>query len=379
MHVSSPLQLAEFILPYLLLFAAPSIMALATSPPRHQVAIRNPLLVLFFSGLVLFIGLRFWVGGDWEPYLKRLVGAEEMTFWDAVTGRDPAYQALTWISSHAGLWIYGVNTACALIFCWGLGSICQRQPNPWLAVAVAIPFFVIVVGMGYTRQSVAVGLVMVAFARVSDGRVWQAIGFVLIGAVFHKSAPIVLPFIVLAHWRDPRIRALFIFAAGVLCSIALWAEWSRIQQLYLEDGTNSKGTLVRLLMNVLPALAFLVLRRRMGFGAAEERLWFWVSLATLVVPLTLAFAPASTPVDRAAVYLIPLQIAVLSRLPYALPAPPRLTVAAIIAYSLLVMLVWLGGSHYSAWWFPYQNALLNPGDTPLWVELGLKPSLFWER
>ena len=34
----------------------------------------------------------------------------------------------------------------------------RRQPMPWLGLLVAIPYLVIVVGMGYSRQAIALGL-----------------------------------------------------------------------------------------------------------------------------------------------------------------------------------------------------------------------------
>ncbi len=44
----------------------------------------------------------------------------------------------------------------------GLVQFCRKQPLPWLALAVAAPFIIIVVGMGYTRQSVALGFILLS-------------------------------------------------------------------------------------------------------------------------------------------------------------------------------------------------------------------------
>ena len=43
---------------------------------------------------------------------------------------------------------------------------CLAQADPWLSVLIAIPYMVIVVAMGYTRQAVALGILMVGLAAV---------------------------------------------------------------------------------------------------------------------------------------------------------------------------------------------------------------------
>lgn len=379
MHVEDPWQLATLMAPYLSLLAIPVFAAAATAP---YAPLRRPvslvLYYMFICGLVAFVGLRFWVGGDWEPYLLRLGDVSDVSFWEAASRRDPAYQALTWLSHQLGLWIYGVNVVCAAIFSVGLGLFCQKLSRPWLALAVAVPFLIVVVGMGYTRQSAAIGLVLAAFALLAERKIVWAILLVGIATTFHRSAPIALPFIVAAYWDNSRVRlalgaVIFFLAIGIAV-----LEWPRIERFYIARDLSSAGTVIRLAMNAIPAFIFLVFRKRFALNKIEDRLWFWVSIAAIVMPLALTVAPSNTLVDRAALYLIPLQLAVLSRLPDITPWP-TLTTIVILGYSFVVMTAWLGLSHYSAWWFPYQNALFNPGATPLWVELGLRETIFWRE
>jgi hypothetical protein len=76
----------------------------------------------------------------------------------------------------------------------------------------------------------------------------------------------------------------------------------------------------------------------------------------LFVPLLIVF-PSSTAVDRVALYWIPLQLFVLPRLPSALgnvEGKNILLVGSVLAYSALVLFVWLNYADTSSSWIPYK-------------------------
>ena len=82
---------------------------------------------------------------------------------------DPGYQALNWLVQEWNGEIWWVNSVSAAIFAWGLIRLCQNQPRPMLAVLVAVPYLIIVVAMGYTRQSIAIGILMAGLASLGRG------------------------------------------------------------------------------------------------------------------------------------------------------------------------------------------------------------------
>jgi hypothetical protein len=61
--------------------------------------------------------------------------------------------------------------------------------------------------------------------------------------------------------------------------------------------------------------------------------------------------PSSTAVDRLALYVMPLQIAVLSRFPL-LFGPAGTVIVAL--YSLAIEFVWLNFTTHARFWIPYQ-------------------------
>jgi hypothetical protein len=63
--------------------------------------------------------------------------------------------------------------------------------------------------------------------------------------------------------------------------------------------------------------------------------------------------PSSTAVDRMSLYIMPLQIAVLSRIPLALNSSFGGR-AVVLAYVALVEFVWLNFAQHARYWVPYQ-------------------------
>ena len=87
-----------------------------------------------------------------------------------------------------GAGIYGVNLLCAIIFLSGLFFFASQLPKPMLAIAVAFPYLILIVGMGYTRQSAGIGLVMASLIYFIRQENLKFILLVIAGALLHKSA-----------------------------------------------------------------------------------------------------------------------------------------------------------------------------------------------
>lgn len=348
--------------PYWLLFLVPAWLAITRLRPASIVgspARRWPRWWrVVFVLLVLMVGLRHEVGGDWDAYAEHIVDAGYQTLPEAAVTGDPAYNLLNWLAARTGLGPYFVNTVCAALFSWGLVVFCRAQPRPWLALTVAVPYLVTVVAMGYTRQGTAIGLAMLGLAALSERRLLRFVAFVALAAMFHKTAVILMPLAVLASSRHRLGTVFWVAVSSVVLFVLLLQEsvvW--FQTHYLEAEYESQGAAIRIAMNAIPAVLFLLLRRRYAMPQADRAFWTWMSLGALGFVGLLLLSPSSTAVDRLALYWIPLQLVVLSRLPDALGTPGGLNpvpVFGVVAYSAAVLFVWLFFAAHAYAWLPYQ-------------------------
>lgn len=314
-------------------------------------------VVLWFVGGVfaLAIGLRFQVGGDWGAYLRHFDKSAFLSFSDVFQGGDPGYYLVNWLVWNLDGNIYWVNLICGAVMMFGVIRFSLRQPLPWLAILVAVPYLLVVVAMGYTRQATALGFMLLGLVALGDKNLRWFVIWVLIGAAFHKSAVLMIPVAALASSGNRLLTAFWASLMALLGGyLFLLDSVDALWENYVEADYQSSGGLIRVLMNLVPALLFILFNKRMQLTSAEQRLWWWISVLCLVcIPLVVL---SSTATDRVALYLIPVQLFVFSRLHQITDDAfwRSMIVLGVVCYYGLVQFVWLNYAVHAHYWLPYQ-------------------------
>lgn len=322
------------------------------NPPDFRRA--RPLWLLGGLLIALMIGLRYQVGADWTAYDFIFSRTGGLDLWRAIGIGDPGFQALNWLVWHVGGEIYWVNLVCACLFTWGLFRLCRTQPDPWLAVLVAVPYMVIVVSC-YTRQGAALGILMAGLSSlIRGGSMLRFIVYVAFAATFHRTAIAILPLVVLAKPSSRFINLIGGIAAGyAFYNFFLADSMERFVENYIDREYSSQGAAIRLAIGLFAALLFFARRKRFEFSRFEDRIWFFFSIATFAALAFLVFTPSSTAVDRMSIYLMPLQLVILSRVPFVYTSR-YLGVALVGLYSFALQFVWLNFATHAKYWLPYQ-------------------------
>lgn len=342
----------------------PGVVGHPNSPQQNRSASIAPLIATLF--LIAVVGLRYQVGGDWHNYEVDFGRSQYETLGSLLSGpKEPGYALAVWLAARldSGIWL--VNLILAIPFCWGLMQLCRQQPNPWLALVVATPFLIIVIGMGFARQAAALGFLMAGLALFL--RTGSLSGFVLLclaGSLFHRTVLVFVPIILMATGRTTLVSALLCIGAAVLIYFTVFS--SSIEYYssgYLQNRFDAAGASVRVMMNILPAVLVLVAKDRFYRSPREKMVWKTFAILALLSGIALALVESSVVVDRLAMYLIPLQSFVLARLPVVASSSGYSSLAwrtAIIAYSAGVLWVWFNYGHYAGGWLPYRNYLSEP-------------------
>lgn len=333
-------------------FAAGSLLIRRPASRRRSGAY----LLMFGAVLIaLAIGLRYKVGADWETYKFLFSYARYADLGRVLRIGDPGYQLLNWAVQRISWEIWVVNLACGAIFASGLFRFARSQPDPWLVLVVAVPYLVVVVAMGYSRQAVAIGILMAGLAALQRGSsILRFALYVAAAALFHKTAVAVLPLVIFASQRSKMLNLVAGIAGSVLLyDIFLSSSVEGFVQNYIETEYNSQGALIRVVMNLVPAMALFMFGRRLQFSPVELRMWTYFALAAAAMPVVMALLPSTTVVDRLSLYLIPLQLAVLPRLTYLFHGR-NLGRCLIILYAVMVLYVWLNFAVHAEYWLPYR-------------------------
>ena len=350
--------------PYWFVFSLAALAALNSSP---QMRVRRdgtralrlePVWIAVIAILTLMMGFRYQVGGDWYAYVRVFEAARFMTLEVALAQGDPGYWSLNYYVAQFGGTLVGVNLWAALAFSTGVVVFCRSLPRPWLAFAVAFPYLILVVGMGYARQGIALGLVMIGLVALGRGRFVWFLFWVIIAALFHKTAVVMIALGAASVNRKRWLWLPIIGMAGVGAYLALLADdMDRLVAGYITASYESQGAMIRLGMNLVPAVLLLLLRRRFVVSDVEWRFWTVAALVSVALFAALMAGVPSTALDRLGLYLLPLQLFVFAHLPDALGrhgGRNTALVAAIIAFYALVLFVWLNFAANARGWIPYQ-------------------------
>jgi hypothetical protein len=372
---------------------------------------------LIFVLLLIFIGFRYQVGGDWKSYLKWYGQFQNAGFNEVLKNDSPAYTALNWVafwllkvlgvsdesSKHLG--IYFVNFVCALIFLKGLAGLIDKlsftlrvKPLMWIW---SYHYLIVAVAMGYTRQATALGCFMIGLkglwclkTSALDGTSHfkatslsvMALSF---APLFHFSI-IPLLMILATAWliyacpkKDdpmPKVKltviGLTLGVLGLLLFIQLAATGNLIYErigIYI-FGTHpyhSKGALPRLLITSGSALLILAFVKTPSLSQWLDpvfKTWapptkrFWILISMVGSVLFPAGFFWSTFADRFGLFFIPLQLLALTFLYSFISQKIKLKnllgllELGLILISGMLLWGWLQFSdHAQVAWLPYKN------------------------
>ena len=332
---------------------------------KGQVAVERMLYAVALVVTILMVGLRYRVGGDWATYEELYSDIALQPLSAAVTLAEPAYAVLNWLSAQADGGIYLVNLACATVFLLGLSTLLRKQPNPWLAMTVAVPYLVIVVGMGYTRQAAAIGILCWAISGAGRDRLLAVVAKVVLAALFHKTAILFLPILLAPIARRNALMGIFgVLAFALLALFVLRGSTDRLVTNYVNSDYQASGATIRIAMNVLAAMLFLVLRKTFDLSSAERLVWTILSGIAIASVVALLYSSSSVGVDRLSLFIIPLQVFVYGNLPATRLARRTsiLTTLAVLGYCCTVQYVYLAYGTFSYTWLPYRNIVLTSDD-----------------
>jgi hypothetical protein len=355
-------------IPYYFMFLIPAMLAIAAQPVSARNVdgtVRGSLdgtWMVVVAVLTLLIGLRFEVGGDWYNYLAHFNIMEGQNYAYVLTRSEFSHWAINKVMFDLGLGLTGVNLFYGLLFSVGLVAFSRVQPRPWLVIACAVPYLITVVGMGYSRQAVALGFVLLGLVSLRRGRFLRFGILVLAGATFHNSAALLIPVAGLTA-TGSRIKAIAMLGllSFVSYELLLADKLTHLIDVYINRQlASSQGALIRLSMNAVAALAFLNFSRTFSLTASERLLWSLTSVVAIAMLIIYFITGLSTALDRMALYLIPLQLVTVAHLPDAFGTTGHKnsgSVFAVLTVFFAVQLVWLNFASHANSWLPYKMGI----------------------
>ena len=322
--------------------------------------------ILFIFFLIVFTGLRFKVGGDWYNYLQVYYYFKGLSFNESLFITDPGYSFFNYLSQIIGFSdTVFVNFLCSICFYLSFFFFCKKIENYWISLLVSFPYLILVVSMGYTRQSVAISFFLIAMVFAIEKKLVKFLVFSLLAFIFHKSAIIILMFAPLFFlpkaFNSNVVFLSYTFFSFLIMSGAVYISSVSGENVYTNQSgeMSSAGAIFRIIVHFLPLIFYIFYRSKIKLVFLEKiRLFDYLSLLILFT-LVLAI-PFSTLADRFNLYLIVFDIFVFSYLFTVLNVFNRqVMLGSIIFFNTIMLIIWLNFGAWSGAWLPYQNYLIN--------------------
>ena len=327
----------------------------------------NSFFIILFCYLLILIGLRFEIGGDWINYLQNFKAINNSIFnydtkndFGILFKTEPVLLILNLITPN----IYIFNLACALIFLLGLFILISDCDDKYLSLVVAIPFLILLVAFGYQKQSVTLGFIMLSYIFYIRNYYFYFVIFALLACFSHYSASFILIFIFydLIIVKKLKINFKTLMFIVVVFFIFLIISFDNIYRILInnyivdEFKNKSQGVLPRLSVQIISIIIFLISYKFWNKRSELKRIIIFNTILTLIVlPF---FVLYSNLVDRMLFYFMIIQLMILGNLKNILNKNFYLIFRfTIYTFYLLLTFLWFNFSYFAAYWFPYKNIL----------------------
>jgi hypothetical protein len=314
----------------------------------------------FIIYLILFIGFRYKVGGDWEAYLYHYEVLNYDDFLMQLLAWDPAYVAVEYISKFLGFGIWGVNIICALIFSISfLYFIKVFNLKLGYSFLIAYPYLIMVVVNGYSRQGVAIGLVMVFFGLLYKNKFFKALIFLLLAALFHKTA--IIAGILFLFYKKKKIFITYslLFFISFIFYYIFQSSFVNFIKYYFEQKMQSSGAIIRILINILAAMLLFFTAKRYKKYFDDYDFWKIFGYFSFLMLFIAVYFKATTVADRLLLYFYPLQIVVFQRILFLIKDKnlKYIYFLFLILLSFSILIFWFLFATHRFAWIPYNNYL----------------------
>ncbi len=341
----------------ILTFAGFVTLAAILIPKAPQIAYTVPLATV----LITFMGLRNYVSADWSMYVRIFQIYSTIPFRDATNAfqTEVGFGILNALAGYIGSDEHFVALTCAIIMVSGILVLGHyARVNLCLILFLAAPYFLFVVGMGYTRQSAAIGFAFATIAAYYRNQWWRAGILGILAVSFHYTAALFLCLLLAENWK----RVLLFGSLGtVLIAVSGVASSGGRYEGYVQEGggaVQAAGVWMRI---AIVSIGFIVLRwQRESWKSEHPELYRLLKRCCIVLALLVPFASlASSLVDRFTLYIFFAYLLPIGRsVDFVFKKYRLVALIPIYGFSYAILILWFSLSDFARiWWTPYDWAL----------------------
>ena len=279
---------------------------------------------------------------------------------------DIGYTLLSKLISYKFGFSFLIFTISCL-FTVTLFLFCYQIKRTYLSLLLSYPYFIVVVGMGPTRQSAAIGCMILSIIFLSQNK--NNLSFIssIISSLFHVSGMIFISLAFLKFKKETNkifyIITRLIFIVGKLILINYNFAWVFEKlNFYIKlypVSSKANSAIVIWLINFFPMALYMTNISKFNFSKILNKVCIFffsfeiIILFTILVHNIIGY--------RFILYCFPISIYIASHLPDVkiLKFKSEYIIYSIMSLSIFSLIFWMHYAKHSYCWLPYQNLLFN--------------------
>jgi len=324
---------------------------------------------LLFIFMLLFISGRHYVGGDYVSYINIFEEAKENP--EAFLQLHGLAYIIHFVHK-LNLNFFFFNFICALIFLAGIFKFLNITNERLFVFILLIPTMIYLVGMGYTRQSVSIGLLCYAIYYWSENMNVKKYIFFILSVFVHISSIIFIFLLFYKSYEKIKISKLLLltFFTTSILYLFYYLYFNNFDNLSSSLGLelrlvkNSPLKFLKFLAHIVPILVFLIFRKKFNKDKKIYPLYFFFIVSTVFVIILMFVLKQLTEqssyidviADRVLIPFLLIEALIFVRLYSLINLEYKfLFKVLILFYFGLMLFVWLEFADNSFAWQPYRS------------------------
>ncbi len=342
---------------YILIFNIP--LMLMYFEIRNKIIFED-LLKLYFLFLLVFIGLRYEVGGDF--YSTSLSMLPLNSIYDVFSTITVLNSVLLYISKLSYLDVFLYNFIGSCVFIYSFYKFTKNLESRSLTLIISFPIIFLILSMGFTKQSYAFSFILLGIYYFKKEEYFKTILLFTISILFHISSIIILAiFLYKIKYMIQNIYTyIFLFFLIILSYFYLPVLNEYVLNWVLEDAKpKSAGIILRVLINIPVIFLYIIFRSKI-LNIDRNYAFLDIILAIQMIILVLAFSTnISGLLDRFNIILSFSQILVYSLI-LQINKDYFIEIFSYIYLKYFIILYfWLSFADTRIAWLPYKNILFS--------------------
>ncbi len=359
--------------PYIIPFALLSVLAIKENTKQIENFLNNKylyyLICLFF---IIFIGLRYEVGCDWNQYKlmfdKYSIGLGEMIKLNFTTHHYLHELGHIFISKISRENIYILNSIYAILFTVPLFYFLSSLKRKYLSLVISYPYYIIVIGMGPIRQAACISILMISIIIITQKRFKLHLLLTLISLLIHQFSLFFNALLIGYYYPEfikKKLPKGFIFFVLIVLVILSFQAPSIIRKGFYYITTlgtvvaPAKSAILIWLINFFPAIIFLKNINKFNINKDLRKILIIFSILEIIsLPIVFINSVISY---RLLLYIFPTSIYITSQIPDLkfFKLKENYISNFMIFLSLSSLIIWIKFAYHASCWIPYKNILLN--------------------